>query len=69
MNNPWLAKNPFLSMWMTAANSMLGYARGHAFNYARQQQTAMMNEAGKAILAFWSGAALVPQPAKRKRRT
>jgi len=67
--NPWLAKNPFLSMWMSAANRALGTARGHALNYARLQQSAWMQEANRAALAFWSGAALRPSAAKRKRRT
>ena len=69
MKNPWLTKNPFLSIWMSAANQMAGSARGHALNYARQQQSAMMNDATRAVLAFWSGAASRPTAAKRKRRT
>ena len=69
MKNPWLAKNPFLSMWMSAANRMAGTAHGHALNYARQQQSAMMNDATRAVLAFWSGAASRPSVTKRKRRS
>jgi hypothetical protein len=63
-----LAKNPFLSMWMSAANRMAGTARGHALNYARQQQSAMMNDATRAVIAFWFGAAARPSAVKRKRR-
>ena len=69
MNNPWMARNPFLSMWLSAANSTLGAARGQALSFARQQQAAMMNEAGKAMFAFWTGAAAAPKSSKRKRRS
>ena len=27
-SNPWLKKNPLLSLWLSAANAMLGVARG-----------------------------------------
>ena len=52
MKNPWLAKNPFLSMWLSAGNSVLGAARGHALNQVRRQQAAAMNEGARAVLAF-----------------
>jgi len=67
MKNPWLAKNPFLSMWMSAGNSVLGAARGHALNAARMQQAATMNAATRAMLAFWTGGT-PPRKSGRKRR-
>jgi hypothetical protein len=30
MANPWMKKNPFLSMWLSGLNAMLGAARGQA---------------------------------------
>ncbi len=30
MRNPWLQKNPFLSMWLSAFNTALSYGRGQA---------------------------------------
>jgi hypothetical protein len=40
MRNPWVKKNPFLSMWMSGMNTVLGAARGHASAAARRQSTA-----------------------------
>lgn len=67
MKNPWLAKNPFLSMWLSAGSSVLGAARGHALNQVRRQQAAAMNEGARAVLAFWSGAALLQKSENRGR--
>lgn len=50
MKNPWTKKNPFLSLWLSAANSVLGSARGHA-------TAAVRREAGKAIAASTAAAA------------
>jgi hypothetical protein len=30
MNNPWIKKNPFMSMWLSGANAAIGSARGRA---------------------------------------
>lgn len=55
-------------MWLSAGNSVLGAARGHALNQVRRKQAAAMNEGARAVLAFWSGAALLPK-SEHKRRT
>ena len=33
MKNPWLKKNPLMSMWLSGANAMLGVARSQATPY------------------------------------
>jgi hypothetical protein len=69
MKNPWLKKNPFLSMWMSGANSMLGAARGTATAQARRHAASMMSEGTQQMLRFWTGALAPPSAsAKRKRR-
>jgi len=30
MSNPWLKKNPFMSLWLSTANRMAGSLRGQA---------------------------------------
>jgi hypothetical protein len=30
MSNPWLKKNPFMSMWLSTANRLAGSLRGQA---------------------------------------
>jgi hypothetical protein len=42
-------KNPWLSMWLSAANSAVGAARGFMTAEMRRQQKAVMNEAGRSV--------------------
>ena len=49
MTNPWLKKNPFMSMWLSAANSMMNSmtsaARGQAAAAAKRQSKAAVSQA------------------------
>jgi hypothetical protein len=45
MPNPWMKKNPFMSMWLSGANSVAGRAR--------VQATAAIT---KHVAQFWFGA-------------
>lgn len=42
MANPWLKKNPFMSMWLSTANRVAGTVRGHATVQARRQVRAVI---------------------------
>jgi hypothetical protein len=70
MPNPWLKKNPFLSLWLSGANSILGSMRGRATAQARRQVNAAAAEATKANLKLWSDAmkATTAKPRARRRR-
>lgn len=68
MSNPWLKKNPFLSMWLSAANRMAGTVRGQASAQAKQQVTAAVNEATHQNLERWSAALTPPSTKKRRAR-
>ncbi len=35
MTNPWLKKNPFMSLWLSGANRVAGSMRGHAAAQAK----------------------------------
>jgi hypothetical protein len=37
MANPWLKKNPFMSMWLSGFNAAAGSMRGHAVSQAKRQ--------------------------------
>ena len=70
MKNPWTRKNPFMSMWLSAANSGVGSARGHAaaavkreFNKAASAATT----AGVNQVMDFRTDALKPPSAPRKR--
>jgi len=45
MANPWLKKNPFMSMWLSEANRVAGTLRGQATAQARRQLKAAVAEA------------------------
>jgi hypothetical protein len=68
MRNPWIKKNPFLSMWLSAANSVAGSARGRAAAEAKRQAATMMSEGTKQVANFWGNALMPRPPAKKKKR-
>lgn len=60
MSNPWLKKNPFMSMWLSAANRATGAFRGQA--------AAAVQQAGnEALKAGLSGAAAAAKPRTAKK--
>ena len=68
MANPWTKKNPFMSMWLSSANSILGSARAQASTATKRQAAATQAEATRQILDFWSGKAAAPAAKKKRRR-
>lgn len=72
MKNPWLAKNPLLSMWLSGANKVAGTARGQATAAIKREATRAANEASVAatsqVLDFWAGALAAPKKPRSKRR-
>ncbi len=67
MRNPWTTKNPFMSLWLSAANRGMGAARGQAAAAAKRQATAFQTEAAKQIIDFWSGKTTTTSSRKKKR--
>ena len=68
MKNPWLRKNPFLSMWLSGANAVAGAARGKAAAYAKKQMASAIAQGTRATADFWLDALEPPKPRKRKKR-
>jgi hypothetical protein len=56
MKNPWLKKNPFMSMWLSGANSVAGSAR----NQVKAHGTRLVTD-------FWRNA-LTPRTQSKKKR-
>ena len=52
MRNPWIKKNPLMSMWLSGANAVFGAARGRATAEAKRQATTMVSEMTKAAFNF-----------------
>jgi hypothetical protein len=44
-------KNPWMSLWLSAANRAAATARGHGLAEARRQQRAYVNAAEKALMS------------------
>jgi hypothetical protein len=63
-----VGKNPFLSLWLSGANRVLGAARGHAMNEMRRQQGIALRKAQKSMLDFWAGA-LNPGATKKRKKS
>jgi hypothetical protein len=68
MRNPWTSKNPFMSMWLSAANRSAGTARGKATAAARRQVATAQADAMRQFLDFWAPLAATPRPRKKARR-
>jgi hypothetical protein len=62
--------NPWLSLWLSAANSWAGAARGFWTAELGRQQSAMINEMIRQSLRFWAQAWALPgaDPKTRRRR-
>lgn len=70
-SNLWTTKNPFMSMWLSAANQMMGSAMGHATAASRKQAATFQADAARQVLDFWSGKParkrVAARPAARKK--
>jgi len=68
MKNPWLTKNPFMSMWLSGANKVAGTARGLATAAVKREAARASKdvavEGTKQVLDFWGAAAgaVAPKP-------
>ncbi|MGM9482803.1 hypothetical protein ACS5PN_16535 [Roseateles sp. NT4] len=68
MINPWLKKNPFMSMWLSAASTVAGKARGHATAVVRRQSGAALTQVNQAVTDFWMSAwDAKPKPSSRRK--
>ncbi len=47
--------NPFLSAWLSAANTWSGAGRSFWMAEMQRQQTAMIEELVRQMMDFWSG--------------
>ena len=69
MANPWLKKNPFMSMWLSGANSVANSARGRIAAEAKRQSKTAVAKATNDVFSFWTGAMTsAVAPKRRKKR-
>ncbi len=57
-------KNPWMSLWLSAANTWASAARGFWAGELARQQAAMLHETAR----FWTGASMVPVRTARRRQ-
>ena len=67
MRNPWMKKNPLMSMWLSGANAAAGAARSRITAESKRQAAAIMAEGTKQMVRFWTGGWIDPAPRKKKR--
>lgn len=67
MSNPWLKKNPFMSMWLSSANRMAAPLRSQATAHVKRQMSTAVADASRESLKLWFGA-LPPVASKSKSR-
>ena len=68
MSNPWLKKNPFMSMWLSGANSVASSARGRIAAEAKRQSTTAVNKAASDMVGLWTDAMTKPTPPAKRRQ-
>jgi hypothetical protein len=67
MRNPWITKNPFMSMWLSSANRVAGFAHGQVAAAVKRQTKSVQAQAAKQMIDFWTGKA-TPAPARKTRK-
>jgi hypothetical protein len=53
-------RNPWMSLWLSAANSWAGAVRGFWIAGLHRQQAALANEMIRRTIDFWSGTRMAP---------
>lgn len=61
-------RNPWLSIYLSAANKAAGAARSQVLAETGRQHAAARKKAAKQIAAFWTGGGLVATPPAKKQR-
>jgi len=68
MRNPWLKKNPYMSMWLSAANQMAGAMYGQGAAQAKRQFNSAVTKATNENIKLMSEAMTPGLPGKQPRR-
>jgi hypothetical protein len=68
MKNPWFKKNPFMSIWLSGANTVLNSTRGRARAEGNRQAAGMMAEGSRQMIRLWIGATAGSAGKKKRSR-
>lgn len=61
-------RNPWMSMYLSAANKMVGAARSQMMAEAGRQRATANRKAAKQVMDFWTGGIAAAPPKKKQRR-
>jgi hypothetical protein len=61
-------RNPWLSLWLSAANSWAGAVRSFWIAELHRQQASMANEMIRQTVAFWTGTGMAPTAGHKPKR-
>ena len=67
MSNPWLKKNPFMSLWLSGANTAANRVRGQVGAAAKRQSATVARQAGTELMTLWASL-LTPAPVRKRRK-
>ena len=67
MTNPWLKKNPFMSMWLSSFNTAANTVRSHAISQTKRQAAAATTQATEIFVDALLGVQPKRKPRKRKK--
>ena len=60
MTNPWLKKNPLMSLWLSGFNIAANSARSQAAAEMQRQATALLAETMTQSARFWTAMLTTP---------
>ena len=68
MSNPWLKKNPYMSMWLSGANKIAGSARSQVAAETKRQINQTVAQATEENLKRWFGTPAAARPKAKTRK-
>jgi hypothetical protein len=68
MSNPWLKKNPYMSLWLSGAHAVAGSARSRASAETKRQAGVLVSDFNREVLKAWTGGLVTPAAKPKKRR-
>jgi len=68
MKNPWLAKNPWMSIWLSGAHRASAPVRRQLMAEGRRQTDAIRTEAVRQIVEFWTPKLPAAQTKRARRK-
>ena len=66
MTNPWLKRNPYMSMWLSGCNAMASMASVAMTQAMRRQAATLYAQSVSEAMRYWADALTPPRAAARR---